>query len=298
MKLSIFDVQRFSVQDGPGIRTTVFLKGCVMRCRWCHNPESLEQKENLLYYSEKCIGCKLCVDVCSAGVHQFKDSVHLLNRGQCRFCGNCVKICPECALEIAGEQMEEGELLKRVIRDRKFYASSGGGVTFSGGEPLLQAEKLRTVLRQLKEQNIHTAIETCSNVPWEHFSGLLKEVDLWICDLKAVTPFIHQQGTGCSNERILENLQRLAKEKKTELWIRVPVIPGFNDTEQEIRKIAVFINELGDAVKRVEVMAYHDTGKSKYAALGWEYLMGEKPSMTREEAAPFRGLLERNNDRQ
>lgn len=293
MKLHLFDIQRFSVQDGPGIRTTVFLKGCSMRCKWCHNPESLEPKENLLYYNEKCIGCRLCEEVCPFHVHRQQKGTHVLERNQCTLCGRCVDVCPQTALEIAGYWMEQEELLKKVRRDREFYKASGGGVTFSGGEPLLQTKALRAVLQQLRADEIPTAIETCSHVSWESYEGLLENTDLWICDLKAVTPQLHWKGTGCYNDRILENLTRLSVQANSQIWIRVPLIPGFNDTLEETEKIADFIETLGPSVKRVEVMSYHDTGRTKYRALGWEYPMGERKTMTREDAAPFRKRLER-----
>ncbi|MGI6069758.1 MAG: glycyl-radical enzyme activating protein [Blautia sp.] len=293
MTLNIFDIQRFSVQDGPGIRTTVFLKGCPMRCQWCHNPESLTKQPNLLYYKEKCIDCGLCMSVCPANVHHFQDSGHELDRERCLSCGECAGICPERALELAGYEIGPGELMEKLRRDTDFYTGSGGGVTFSGGEPLLQAEELKEVMSHCKSEGISTAVETCSQVPWENYQKLLDLVDLWICDLKAVTPKLHKKGTGCENGRILENLTLLARQPRMRMWIRVPVIPGFNDSMEEADKIADFIDSLGSAVDRVEVMAYHDTGKSKYAALGWEYLLEKYPSMTKKEAAPYRERLER-----
>ena len=162
MTLHIFDIQRFSVQDGPGIRTTVFFKGCPMRCRWCHNPESFHREPDLLYYREKCTGCGLCVSVCPAEVHRFRDTCHELDRDRCLRCGKCAEICPERALELAGYETGLEELMVKLRRDTDFYTGSGGGVTFSGGEPLLQAEALKKVTERCKAEGISTAVETLS----------------------------------------------------------------------------------------------------------------------------------------
>lgn len=282
MGLLIFDVQRFCVQDGPGIRTTVFLKGCGLQCRWCHNPESLDMKKTLLYYSEKCILCGMCASVCPKIVHQVNEEMHAVQWNKCIRCGRCAEVCPEKSLEIAGEWIENPVLTEKIFRDRLFYMKTGGGVTFSGGEPLLQAKNLLPVIRACKEQQIHVAIETASYVTWENMENLLPYVDLWICDIKAISASLFKEGCGQNIDVICENLKRLSACQGAKMWIRVPLITNFNDTKEELGKIRKFIDSLGNSVERVEILPYHDIGKTKYYAMGKSYELEELPIPTEE----------------
>lgn len=267
MGINIFDIQRFSLQDGPGIRTTVFMKGCPLHCRWCHNPESISAEPDYLFYRDKCTGCGMCAKVCRQQVHSFREGMHGIDRGRCTYCRNCIKVCAQSALTIAGEAIDTEKLIRTLVRDRIFYEETGGGVTFSGGEPLYQAERLACVLRRCKEWGLHTAIETASFAPWDRFELLYNDVDLWICDVKAVTVEKHVEGCGAGNQMILSNIRRLAQQQDVHIWIRTPVIPSFNDGEEELEKIDDFVRSLGKAVERKEYLPYHDTGKSKYCAL-------------------------------
>lgn len=290
--LHVFDIQRFSVQDGPGIRTTVFLKGCGVGCLWCHNPESISSRNQLLYYAEKCVGCGACAGACGQGVHRIAEEGHTVLREKCIACGACSRICPAEALAIAGYAMGTEELLKKIARDRAFYQSTGGGVTFSGGEPLLQAEQLQPVMRRCRQAGISTAVETSGYTAWDAFEMLLDTTELFLYDLKCGLDQTHRQVTNIGNRMIQQNLTRLFQRGKR-IWIRIPVIPGVNDNPAELGKMAQLIRQGGNQAERVELMPYHDIGKSKYAALGLEYPFearygrGENARQRAEYAAAF-----------
>ena len=243
----IFDIQRFSVHDGPGIRTTVFMKGCPLSCRWCHNPEGLSRTIQLQYFKEKCISCSLC-----GKREQLSDA----------------KNCPSGALTVCGREISEDVLLKEVLKDRIFY-NEEGGVTFSGGECLLYANFVTAMLKRLKCEGIHTAIDTCGYVSWSEIEKTLPFCDLYLYDVKCITSSLHKEYTGVSNELILENLKKLSACGK-DIWIRIPVIPGFNNSEKEMTLIADFISSLKN-VKQTTLMPYHSLGASKYETLSLKY---------------------------
>lgn len=294
MRLHLFDIQRFSVQDGPGIRTSVFLKGCGVGCLWCHNPESIAEGDQLLFYGEKCVGCGACQEACPQGVHRLTAGEHLMARSSCIACGSCARVCPQGALEIAGYWMEPKALLEKILRDRPFYEATGGGVTFSGGEPLLQAEALAEVLKGCRAAGVHTAIETSGAVGWEKLQVVLAYTDLFLYDLKCGSDARHRQVTNLGNRGIQANLLRLFAQSKP-VWVRIPVIPGVNDSPEEVRQMAGIIRQGSGAVQRVELLPYHDTGKSKYAALGWEYAFEAAYGAcadARERAEAVRAMLE------
>ena len=249
---NIFDVQRFSIHDGPGIRTTVFFKGCNLRCLWCHNPESQSAEPQLMYYAGKCTGCGACVAIC--------DKTHT---AACTGCGECVKVCRHGAREISGRTVGAAEALAAIERDRIYCETSGGGATLSGGEPLLQPEFAYAILTGCKDRGINTAVETAGCVKWEVIEKLLPAVDLWLFDLKGADDNRHKKNTGVSNRLILENAEKL-KRRGADIRFRMPYIPGYNDDElPQVRQIAEGYP--------LEIMAYHDIGKSKYAASGREY---------------------------
>lgn len=274
-RLAVFDVQRFCFQDGPGIRTTIFTKGCSLRCVWCHNPESLRPDPELLYYADKCLHCGLCAGACPSAAHAMTPAGHALARKKCTACGACVETCPGRALELAGTRRDTDSLLADIPRDRAVYAQTGGGVTVSGGEPLLQPEPLAELLAACKERGIHTAVETAGNIPPDHLAAVLPHVDLFLWDFKALSPDLHRRGTGADNALILANLESLFAHFPGPIWIRIPVIPGFNDSEDELRNIARRLS--GHRIERIELLPYHDIALSKYHALGLEYPMAATP---------------------
>lgn len=273
MNATIFDIQRSSFVDGPGIRTTVFFKGCNLRCRWCHNPESRQSAPQLLFYRDKCTGCGTCRRVCP---HELQS---------CTLCGACALHCPADARQLCGRLYTVEEVVDEVVKDTAFYRNSGGGVTFSGGECLLQTDFLVEALTRCRAAGIHTAVDTAGCVPWEVFERVRPLTDLFLYDVKAYTESLHRDGTGVSNRLILENLQKLSG--RAAIWVRVPVIGGFNDRLEEMQAIADFLRPL--AVERVELLPYHAMGKHKYAAMGATAESFTVPSD--EQMAAFRALF-------
>jgi pyruvate formate lyase activating enzyme len=255
-KAIIFDIQRNSFVDGPGIRTTVFFKGCNLKCAWCHNPESQSAKPQMMFYKDKCTGCGKCKSVCP---------YHL---EQCELCGKCTLYCPVDARKVCGKEHTVDEVLKEVLKDKAFYETSGGGVTFSGGECMLQIDFLVEILKKCKENGIHTAVDTAGHIPFESFEKILPYTDLFLYDIKIFDSQKHKQYVGVSNELILENLKKLF-ERKAKLWIRIPIIPDVNDSIEEIQKIKDFLKTIGTAEK-IELLPYHAMGENKYRAIGKE----------------------------
>ena len=249
----IFDIQRSSSVDGEGMRTTVFFKGCNLRCKWCHNPEGILAKPQLLFYEERCRFCKKCHPVCKKGA------------GECTMCGECALICPSDAKEICGKYYTAEEICDIIDKDADLYRISGGGVTFSGGECMLQIDFLERLLRVCRQKGINTAVDTAGNVPFEYFERILPYVDTFLYDIKCVSRDLHIQGTGADNTLILENLDRLLK-RGAKVWVRVPVVGGFNDTDGEVDKILHLLK--GKTVHRVELLPYHALGMHKWGALG------------------------------
>lgn len=257
MKITVFDIQRNSYVDGPGIRTTVFFKGCNLRCEWCHNPEGQSFEQEMLFYKDKCIGCGKCVEKCPTG--------GISDKAKCAFCGKCELYCPNDARRICGKEYDIDELMTELCKDRAFYEKSGGGITCSGGECMLQTDALSELLSACKDQDLNTAVDTAGNVPWSSFEKVLPFADMFLYDIKAITPQLHKKYTGVGNELILDNLKRLFKAQKR-IWIRVPVIGGVNDTSEEIKKIADFLRPYSP--EKVELLPYHSMGEGKFKALG------------------------------
>jgi pyruvate formate lyase activating enzyme len=271
----VTDIQRFSVHDGPGIRTTVFLKGCNMRCRWCHNPEALRANRELQFIPLRCIGCGACLKACLRGAQAAFDGRRVFHRDRCAACGACAAACHAEALTLVGRQMSAEEVLDEVLLDRAYYRNSGGGVTLSGGEPLFQRDFSRQVLTLCKEQGLHTAIQTNLAWPWEHVAEVLDVVDLVMIDIKTTDRAAHLEWTGLPNDRVLDNAARLGRSPPgspggrttVRLVVRTPVVRGVNDTPAEIGRIADFIAAFGNLLY-YELLAYHPLGQGKYESLG------------------------------
>ncbi len=265
MHAPIVDIKRFAVHDGPGIRTTLHIKGCPLKCIWCHNPESISAKPQLGYYPEKCIGCGECVAVCPEGAHVLDDTGHRLDRRRCATCGKCAAVCLGEALILYGRSMTAEEVVVALLEDRAFYPPHGG-ITLSGGECLTELDFCVEVLRAVKDENIHTAIDTCGFVPMGTFEKVLPYTDLFLYDIKAMDEAIHMLCTGHGNSKILENLRYLdAQGAKIE--IRIPYVPGYNSDQME--KTAEFLKTLHN-ITGVRILPYHKYAGGKYMALEME----------------------------
>jgi pyruvate formate lyase activating enzyme len=291
----VFDIQRFSVHDGPGIRTDVFLKGCPLRCLWCHSPEPQALEAQIGFFEIRCIGienCGKCLGACPVGAlkkgrttfsETAKASIELveLDRRTCDSCGKCAVACPAKALCMAGTDMTLDEVMKAIERDRPYYRKSGGGVTLSGGEPMVQHRFTAALLKECKNQGLHTCLDTTGHAPWERYREVAPYVDLFLYDLKHMDAGRSQALTGVSNERILDNARRLAAEGAA-LQIRIPVIPGCNDSEQNLRATSEFCKALGPAVKSVQILPYHRLGMVKYERLQLKYQLVDVMPPTKE----------------
>lgn len=264
---TIFNIQSYSIHDGPGIRTTVFLKGCPLRCSWCQNPESQKPQPEISFDASKCSGCGRCVQVCPLKAVNVVEGLASTIRGLCSGCGECTEICPNEARNLMGRRVTAEEVFKEVMKDEKFYHRSGGGVTLSGGEPLFQPEFSKNVLKLCKDAGLGTAIETCGFANWEATKGVLAYADLVLYDFKHMDTKEHERGTGVSNSIILDNVRKIYHELSIPIWARVPVIPSFNDSANNIEATARFIaTELGDSVK-IHLLPYHRLGETKYERL-------------------------------
>ncbi len=273
MKATIFDIQRASFVDGPGIRTTVFFKGCNLKCKWCHNPESQSAKPQIMFYKNKCIGCGKCVEACPTKMKE------------CVLCGKCADVCLHDARQLCGKEMTAEEVLKTILKDKNFYETSDGGVTFSGGECMLQIDFLYEILKLCKNGGIHTAVDTAGNVKWEYFEKIIPYTDLFLYDVKCFSEQKHVEGTGVSNKLILENLTRLSKEFKGDIIVRIPVMDGYNT--DELPEIASFLKNLG--ITEVELLPYHKMGEHKYDALGMECVSFSAPA--KEDMEKYKALF-------
>ena len=286
----VFNIQRYSLHDGPGIRTTIFLKGCPLRCLWCDNPESQWVTPQIVFHNERCIYCDACLEVCPQSAIAFTggEGKTILSE-RCNLCGGCLEECYSGALEQIGRLITVDEVIAVAIEDQSFYEESGGGVTLSGGEPTVQAEFCRSLLKACHKRAIHTAIETCGHTSWATWQTLLPYLDLILYDLKQIDLIKHIQQTGVSNRLILDNLRQLARSGK-QIIVRRPVIPGYNDSPAEIHALAKFIKETG-ALQDVNLLPYHRFGQNKYELLGQKYLMPDSPSLAEKDILDLQTIL-------
>lgn len=298
----VFDIQRFSIHDGPGIRTTVFLKGCSLSCFWCHNPEGRRPRQEIMYQADRCIACGECVQVCPNQAHALVDGIHVFDRASCKTAGECATVCCSGALQLAGRWMTVDEVVAEVLVDKPFFDRSKGGITLSGGEPGLRSAFCREVLARCRQEGLHTAIETCGNCHWHDLEEILEFTDLVMMDLKLITPEKHRAATGSRNERILDNAGHLARSPVPILF-RTPIVPTVNDDPEEFGRIVTFIRELMQVRSRsrngvaenaiaLEILPFHKLAADKYRNLGMDYQAEKLDPPSRQKMAELAEIAE------
>ncbi len=292
MKATIFNIQKFSVHDGPGIRTTVFFKGCPLKCLWCHNPESQNTQKEILHDINKCVLCGKCVEVCPQNAVRIENNVVLTDNNKCNHCGECVIYCIPGARQIAGKEYTVDEVLKEVIKDKVFYEHSNGGVTVSGGEPLIQIDFVEELLKKLKENNIHTAVDTCGDVNFENLKRVAPYTDVFLYDLKVMDDEKHKEFVGISNKLILENLKKLSLIHNN-INLRMIIVEGVNADEKHIKEVLKFIENLN--IKKINLLPYHDIAKHKYKKLNMIYEDHKMKKPSEEKMQIFKEMFESNN---
>lgn len=296
-KATIFNIQKYNMYDGPGVRTLIFFQGCPLRCKWCANPEGMIRKPRIMFKSNMCVDCGACVDVCPVGKHVFSNETmkHEVRRDiDCIGCNKCVDACLKSALSVVGEVKTISELLEIVEEDRTFYEVSGGGVTLGGGEVLMQPEAASSLLMACKQEGINTAIETCGYAKLESVLKVAEFTDLFLFDIKHINSDKHFQWTGVRNEQILENLQELLR-RKYNVKIRMPLLKGVNDCQDDIENVMKFLTPFKDYknFKGVDLLPYHKMGVNKYNQLGVEYPITGDPSLSNEDLDRIEGWIKK-----
>ena len=285
----IFNIQRYSIHDGPGIRTTIFLKGCPLRCKWCSNPESINPTPEIFLRDEKCDQCGKCLEVCIPQAISLGENSIEIDRTKCNLCLKCEEICPTNVINCTGKKVSVNEVVLEAMQDEIFYNNSGGGITISGGEPLYQPKFTLNLLKQFKERAIHTTIDTTGFASWEDFSEILNYTDLVLFDIKHLNSQIHLKFTGVKNELILRNFENALK-KDVKIWIRVPVIPNFNDSSEYMEELAIFLKD--KSIEKVSLLPYHEWGKHKYTFLRREYPLKDARFIDDEVIQEFKKIIE------
>ena len=273
LKPLIFSIKRYALHDGPNIRTTVFFKGCPLSCFWCHNPEGISARSEVVFTPDKCIGCRECIAACPQNALSVTQSGLVRDQKLCSNCFECVEICPSLAQEAVGYTSSVQQIMAEIEKDLPFFDQSGGGVTFSGGEPLMQKDALMTLLERCGEKGIHRAIDTTGFAPTPHLLDVAEHTEMFLFDLKHMDPYLHREFTGVPNELILSNLERISR-LPVDIRIRIPLLKGINDSDENIRATAEFIASLG-RIRRVDLLAYHHFASSKYLKLGNSYHAAE-----------------------
>ena len=289
---TVFNIQRYSIHDGPGIRTTVFLKGCPLDCWWCQNPESQLSGQEMIFWGDRCIGCGACSTICPSDAIQIKNGIPVTEKEKCILCEKCIEKCPALAREMIGKKLTTEEVIKEIEKDLVFYEESDGGVTFSGGEPLRQSEFLESLLICCQKKKIHTAVDTSGYISWEILNKISPKVDLFLYDLKLMDNERHKKYTGVSNELILENLKKLSSVHNN-ILVRFPVIPGINDDYQNIKEIGKFLSSL--KIAQVSLLPYHYIGIDKYRRLGMTYRLAGIQSPSEERLSEVSAILRKFN---
>jgi pyruvate formate lyase activating enzyme len=293
---TVLEIQRMSTEDGPGIRTTVFFKGCSLKCKWCHNPESISMQPQVHWIDSRCLGCKTCIDVCPSNALSLTSKGVAINRSTCKGCGTCAEECPTTAMELLGKEWTLDDLTNEVVKDKAYFEKSGGGITVSGGEPGMQAEFVGLLLKSVREKGIHTALDTCGLCSTEALERLLPYASMVLYDIKEIETEKHKLFTGEYNDRILDNLLYIAEYIRghvypATLWIRTPIIPDMTAREENIFRIGNFIaKNLGDVVNRWELCAFNNLCKDKYIRLGKEWLLKDTLLLQKESMERFAQL--------
>ena len=292
MKATVFNIQRFSTEDGPGIRTTVFFKGCPLSCVWCHNPEGISPRPQLFWYANRCIGVRDCLKACPENALDLTPKGMTIDRERCTACGLCEEACPAAALEVIGKPWSVEDLVQEVKKDEPFFRNSGGGITLGGGEPMFQAEFVAAFLRRCREDGLSTAMDTCGLAPWARYEEILPYVDLLLLDLKQMDPETHLKATGVKLEPILETARRLGEISGLTLWIRTPVIPGFTDAEENVRAAARFIARHMPNVRRYDLLGFNNLCIGQYDRLGMTFVLRDAQLMRRERMEALKAAAE------
>jgi pyruvate formate lyase activating enzyme len=285
---TVFNIQRFSIEDGPGIRTTVFMKGCPLRCVWCHNPEGLELKPQLMWFDVRCIGARDCISACPKDALRLTPEGMVIDRDACDVCGACAEACPAGALEVVGREYSPAEALEEVMRDEAFYRNSGGGVTVSGGEPTMQPRFVEQFLRLCREGGLHTALDTCGYSSSEVLERLLSQADMVLLDLKLLEDKQHRELTGVGVGPVLDSARLVTGQGKP-LWIRTPIIPGRTDSEENIRDLASFIGSELKTVERWDLLAFNNTCGAKYRRLDLTWELNGEPMLEKSRMESLAG---------
>lgn len=293
---TVTNIQKFSVHDGPGIRSIIFTKGCPLNCMWCANPENIHFAPELMFYPDKCIGCGKCAESCPQGAIAVntspEENVITFDKTKCMNCGACTKVCFSQSRVMKGEIMSYEHVLKKVNKDIPFYRNSGGGITFSGGEPLMHPDFITCIARDCREKGLNTAVETCGFVPWENIERVIPWVDLFLFDIKFIDSRKHTEYCGQSNELILKNFKRLCEDGRSRITVRMPMIPGINDSGGDLALAGTFLRKRRERISGIHILPYHNYGASKYDALGIPYELSHLESPTDERMNKIKDTLE------